>query len=142
MSREANKRLYMVGATPLDKNVEGVTHLARAVWYRGYKPSDDELKNLRVQLDDVGFRRVLCVLEMLSKFPVCKPETSSRLQSTAAAYLETLGMMGETRTPGRSSPSKRWGLPDDTVPVRQALLPLQTRTYADSTGKEHGLTVH
>ncbi|WP_148265923.1 hypothetical protein [Oceanimonas sp. GK1] len=134
------KRLYRVGLHPLGSALEDVKQLAYAVWYRGYQPTQTELERLRDVMTCEQFQRVLCVLELLSQYPVCYRENALYLQKLTHDFHSRL--MGDD-TPlalGRYSPSKRWGLKDTTASLRQALLPLQTRTYADATGRQHGLS--
>lgn len=133
------KRLYRVGSCPLELAVEDVKPLAEAVWYRGYRPSQAELDRLREVMPREAFLRVLCVLELLSQYPVCPHDTARALQQLTQHYHRQL-LGGEDRPlQGRYSPGKRWGLEDATTPLRKALLPMQTRTYADATGNRHGL---
>lgn len=135
------KRLYRVGSRPLELAVDDVKQLAEAVWYRGYRPTQAELVRLRDVMSREEFRRALCVLELLSQYPVCRRDTARQLQQLTRHFHRQLLGGDDTPTPGRYSPSKRWGLTDATAPLRKALLPLQTRTYADSTGHRHGLSV-
>lgn len=134
------KRLYRVGSRPLESVLDDVKQLAEAVWYRGYRPTQVELERLRGVMSREEFQRALCVLELLSQYPVCRRDTARHLQQlTRHFHRELLGQDGPP-VRGRYSPSKRWGLTDATGPVRKALLPLQTRTYADATGHPHGLS--
>lgn len=135
------KRLYRVGSRPLELAVDDVKQLAEAVWYRGYRPTQAELVRLRDVMSREEFRRALCVLELLSQYPVCRRDTARQLQQLTRHFHRQLLGGDDTPTQGRYSPSKRWGLTDATAPLRKALLPLQTRTYADSTGHRHGLSV-
>lgn len=135
------KRLYRVGSRPLELAVDDVKQLAEAVWYRGYRPTQAELVRLRDVMSREEFRRALCVLELLSQYPVCRRDTARHLQQLTRYFHRQLLGGDDTLTQGRYSPSKRWGLTDATAPLRKALLPLQTRTYADSTGHRHGLSV-
>lgn len=135
------KRLYRVGSRPLELAVDDVKQLAEAVWYRGYRPTQAELVRLRDVMSREEFRRALCVLELLSQYPVCRRDTARQLQQLTRYFHRQLLGGDDTPTQGRYSPSKRWGLTDATAPLRKALLPLQTRTYADSTGHRHGLSV-
>ena len=135
------KRLYRVGSRPLEQAVDDVKRLADAVWYRGYRPTQAELGWLRYVMSREEFQRALCVLELLSQYPVCRRDTARHLQQLTRHFHRQLLGDDDTPTQGRYSPGKRWGLTDATVPLRKALLPLQTRTYADSTGHRHGLSV-
>lgn len=132
--------LYRVGVTPLESSVNDVKQLADDVWYQGYRPSRVELERLRPVLPNEGFQRLLCVLELLSQYPVCPRDTARHLQQlTRRFHWLLLGDNGNEPVQGRYSPSKRWGLTEKTTPLRKALLPMQTRTYADATGHKHGL---
>ncbi|PWV71505.1 hypothetical protein [Halomonas sp. A11-A] len=134
------KRLYRVGSRPLELAVEDVKQLAEVVWYRGYRPTQAEMDRLRDVMSREEFQRALCVLELLSQYPVCRRDTARHLQQlTRHFHRQLLGGDG-IPTQGRYSPSKRWGLNDATAPLRKALLPMQTRTYADATGHRHGLS--
>ncbi len=135
-----HKRLYRVGSRPLEYVVDDVKKLAEAVWYRGYRPTQAELEELSVVMPREAFQRTLCVLELLSQYPVCRQDVARHLQQLTRLFHQQL--MGNDNTPplGRYSPSKRWGLSDTTVPLRKALLPLQSRHYADATGHRHGLS--
>ncbi|WP_458526448.1 hypothetical protein [Onishia taeanensis] len=135
------KRLYRVGSGSLEQVLDDVKQLAEAVWYRGYQPTQEELERLRGVMPRVDFQRTLCVLELLSQYPVCRSDTARRLQQLTRVYHRQLLGGDDTLTQGRYCPSKRWGLNDATGPLREALLPLQTRTYADATGHRHGLSV-
>ena len=134
------KRLYRVGSRPLESAVDDVKQLAEAVWYRGYRPTGGELERLRDVMPREEFQRALCVLELLSQYPVCRRDTARHLQQLTRHFHRQL--LGDDDTPaqGRYSPSERWGLTETTAPLRKALLPLQTRTYADATGHRHGLS--
>lgn len=134
------KRLYRVGTRPLEHAVDDVKPLAEAVWYRGYRPTQVELERLSDVMPREAFQRTLCVLELLSQYPVCRRDTARHLQQLTQHFHQQLLGSGDTPTQGRYSPSKRWGLSDATAPLRQALLPMQTRTYADATGHKHGLS--
>lgn len=134
------KLLYRVGSRPLESNVDGVKQLAKTVWYRGYRPKRRELEYLHQQMPHEQFQRTLCVLELLSQYPVCPRDTALLLQELTRDFHQQLLSNNETPLQGRYSPSKRWGLGDTTTPLRKALLPLQTRTYADATGHRHGLS--
>ncbi len=134
------KRLYRVGSRPLESTVDDVKQLAEAVWYRGYRPKQNELEYLCTQMPHEQFQRTLCVLELLSQYPVCPRDTAQLLQKLTRRFHQQLLNSNDTPLQGRYSPSKRWGLGDTTTPLRKALLPLQTRTYADSTGHRHGLS--
>ena len=134
------KRLYWVGVTPLESSVNDVTALADDIWYQGYRPAQEELEQLRPVLPPEGFQRLLCVLELLSQYPVCPRDTARHLQElTRDFHRLLLGDNGDAPVQGRYSPSKRWGLAEKTTPLRKALLAMQTRAYADSTGLDHGL---
>lgn len=130
--------LRQVGAFPLDATLEDVKELAETIWYQGYMPSDTELDQVRGHLSREGFQRLLCVLELLSQYPVCPRDSARRLQRLAGFYHALL--LGNESKPaqGRYSPSKRWQISDQTTVLRKALLPIQTRSYADSTGASHG----
>lgn len=134
------KRLYRVGSRPLECAVDDVKQLAEAVWYRGYCPRRAELERLRDVMSSEEFQRTLCVLELLSQYPVCRRDTARHLQQLTRQFHRQLLGNDNTPTQGRYSPSKRWGLTDTTAPLRKALIPLQTRTYADATGHRHGLS--
>ncbi|MEQ5801249.1 hypothetical protein [Halomonas sp. H10-9-1] len=134
------KRLYRVGSRPLELAVDDVKQLAEAVWYRGYRPTLAELDRLRDVMSREEFQRALCVLELLSQYPVCRRDTARYLQQLTRHFHRQLLGSDDTPTQGRYSPSKRWGLRDATAPLRKALLPMQTRTYADATGHRHGLS--
>lgn len=134
------KRLYRVGSRPLESTVDDVKQLAEAVWYRGYRPTEVELDQLCDVMPREEFQRTLCVLELLSQYPVCRRDTACYLQQLTQRFHRQLLGNDDTPTQGRYSPSKRWGLTDTTAPLRKALLPLQTRTYADTTGHRHGLS--
>ncbi|GEN29698.1 hypothetical protein HVA01_33440 [Halovibrio variabilis] len=135
-----NKQLYRVGSCPLESAVEEVKKLAESVWYKGYQPTWRELETLRSAMTDKEFQRSLCVLEMLSQYPVCRRDTALHLQQMTRRFHQQLLGGDDAPTLGRYSPAKRWGLTDATTSLRKALLPLQTRTYADSTGYRHGLS--
>ena len=134
------KRLYRVGLQSLERAVDEVSKLAEAVWYRGYRPSREELEQLRSAMTRETFLRSLCVLELLSQYPVCQRDTARYLQQVTRQFHDQLVGKDDTPVQGRYSPSKRWGLTETTAPLRKALLPLQTRAYADSTGHRHGLS--
>lgn len=134
------KQLYCVGSRPLESAVEEVKKLAESVWYKGYQPSQEELELLRGVMPCEDFQRMLCVLELLSQYPVCRRETARYLQQLTQHYHRQLLGSDDTPTQGRYSPSRRWGLNDATSPLRKALLPLQNRAYADATGRRHGLS--
>lgn len=134
------KRLYRVGSRPLEFAVDDVKQLAEAVWFRGYRPTLAELERLCGVMPREDFQRTLCVLELLSQYPVCRRDTARHLQQLTRYFHQQLLGSDDTPVQGRYSPSKRWGLSDATAPLRKALLPLQTRTYADATGHRHGLS--
>jgi hypothetical protein len=117
-----------------------VKQLAEAVWYGGYRPTQAELDRLCGVMPRENFQRALCVLELLSQYPVCRRDTARHLQLLTRHFHRQLLGNDDTPTQGRYSLSKRWGLRDATAPLRKALLPLQTRTYADATGHRHGLS--
>ncbi|WP_154045246.1 hypothetical protein [Vreelandella subglaciescola] len=117
-----------------------VKQLAEAVWYRGYCPTLEELEGLRRTADRQQFQRMLCVLELLSQYPVCQSKTARHLQMLTEQFHAQLFGAVTRPTHGRYSPSRRWGLDETSGPLRKALLPLQTRTYADATGRTHGLS--
>lgn len=132
--------LCQVGALPLDATLEDVKELADVVWYQGDCPTKAELDLVRPQLSREGFQRLLCVLELLSQYPVCPRETARHLQEVTRHFHRLLLGDGGFPAQGRYSPSKRWQINDQTHVLRKALLPIQTRTYADSTGKRHGFS--
>ena len=135
-----HKQLYRVGARPIESAVEDIKKLADSIWYKGYRPTWRELETLATAMPHEQFQRSLCVLEMLSQYPVCHRDTALDLQQMTQRYHQQLLGKDEVLTPGRYSPSKRWGLSDTTVSLRKALLPLQTRTYADKHSRFHGLS--
>lgn len=135
------KRLYRVGSRPLEFAVDDAKQLAEAVWFRGYRPTQAELERLCGVMPREDFQRTLCVLELLSQYPVCRRDTARHLQQLTRHFHQQLLGGDSTPTQGRYSPSKRWGLIDATAPLRKALLHLQTCTYAESTGHRHGLSV-
>lgn len=132
--------LHWVGSRPFEQAVDDVKQLAGAVWYRGYRPTREELEALRDEMPLKAFQRTLCVLELLSQYPVCRQNTARHLQQLTRLFHRQLLGGDDTPSQGRYSPSQRWGLSETTTPLRKALLPLQTRTYADSTGHPHGLS--
>ncbi|SHM25584.1 hypothetical protein [Vreelandella subglaciescola] len=136
----SNSWLYRAGKQPFDRSVSDVKQLAEAVWYRGYCPTSEDLEDLWRTVDRQQFQRMLCVLELLSQYPVCQRKTARHLQMLTGQFHERLFGHVEKPTQGRYSPSKRWGLSEKTGALRKALLPLQTRTYADATGRDHGLS--
>ncbi|MEA2120064.1 hypothetical protein [Halovibrio sp. HP20-50] len=135
-----NKQLYRVGSRPLESAVEDVKKLAESIWYKGYRPTWGEVETLRSAMTHEEFQRSLCVLEMLSQYPVCPRDTALHLQQMTRRFHRQLLGGDDAPTQGRYSPGKRWGLTDNTTSLRKALLPLQTRTFADSTGHRHGLS--
>lgn len=135
-----NSWLYRAGQQPFDRSVSEVKQLAEAVWYRGYCPTSEDLEDLRRMANRQQFQRMLCVLELLSQYPVCQRKTARYLQVLTEQFHGQLFGAVIRPTQGRYSPSKRWGLNETTGPLRKALLPLQTRTYADATGRTHGLS--
>ncbi|UZJ45351.1 hypothetical protein OOT55_04650 [Marinimicrobium sp. C6131] len=136
-----HKRLYRVGSYPLESVVDEVKQLADAVWYRGYSPTQEELSWLGDVMPSEHFQRTLCVLELLSQYPVCRRETARHLQKLTGQFHQKLFVGTDNKPPqGRYSPSKRWGLNDSTKSLRKALLPMQTRSFADATGRRHGLS--
>lgn len=133
------KRLYRVGAIPLESSVDDVKELADEIWYQGSRPTREELEQLRPVLTSEGFQRLLCVLELLSQYPVCPRDTARHLQQlTRHFHRLLLGNNNDAPVQGRYSPGKRWGLTERTTSLRKVLLPMQTRTYADSTGHNQG----
>lgn len=133
--------LCQVGALPMDATLEDVKELAEVVWYQGDYPAKSDLDLVRPHLSREGFQRLLCILELLSQYPVCPRETARHLQEVTRHFHQLL--LGDRGSPvqGRYSPSKRWQINDQTNALRKALLPIQTRTYADSTGKRHGFSI-
>ncbi|MGP9768346.1 hypothetical protein ACT3UM_21740 [Halomonas sp. AOP13-D3-9] len=134
-----HKLLYQVGARSLENAVEDVKQLAETIWYKGYQPTWAELETLRSVVPLEAFQRSLCVLELLSQYPVCRRDTARHLQQLTSRYHQLLGG-DDVLAQGRYSPSKRWGLADTTISLRKALLPLQTRIYADAKAHRHGLS--
>jgi hypothetical protein len=132
--------LCQIGALPLDATVEDIKELAEVVWYQGGYPTKADLDQVRPYLSRQGFQRLLCVLELLSQYPVCPRETARHLQDLTRYFHRLLLGDGVLPVQGRYSPSKRWQINDQTHVLRKALLPIQTRTYADSTGKRHGFS--
>lgn len=133
-------RLHRVGITSLDSSVSEVKELATEIWYQGYRPVRAELERLRSDLPPEGFQRLLCVLELLSQYPVCPRDTARHLQQLTGYFHRLIfGDNGDGPVQGRYSPGKRWGLAESTASLRKELLPLQTRTYADSMTLNHGL---
>ncbi|WP_409523345.1 hypothetical protein [Nitrincola sp. MINF-07-Sa-05] len=130
--------LVGVARQPLQYMPEDVIKLAQQLWFQESEPSDTVLEVLAVRLNDHEFRRVLCVLEMLSQYPVCKTKTAKRLQRLTEKYHLKLFGNEPNQLSGRYSPSKRWHLKDETSALRQALLPLQTRTFAFNQKSSHG----
>ncbi|QTF94177.1 hypothetical protein [Halomonas sp. BM-2019] len=100
------KRLYRVGSRPLDGAVDDVKALAEAVWFRGYRPMRVELEQLRGVMSREEFQRALCVLELLSQYPVCRRETARYLQQLARHFHPELLGNDDTPVQGRYSPSK------------------------------------
>ncbi len=134
------KLLYRVGTRSLDSVVEDVKQLAEIIWYKGYQPTWAELETLRADMPSEAFRRTLCVLELLSQYPVCRRDVAQHLQQLTRRYHRQLLVDSDVRPQGRYSPGNRWGLTDTTILLRKALLPIQTRTYADSKRDRHGLS--
>tara|TARA_R110001599_G_scaffold66630_1_gene188357 strand:- start:343 stop:771 length:429 start_codon:yes stop_codon:yes gene_type:complete len=134
------KLLYRVGAHSLEIAVDDVKQLADSIWYKGYRPTWAELEILRLEMPCEAFQRSLCVLELLSQYPVCRRDTAQHLQRLTRQYHHQLIGHDNVLPQGRYSPSKRWGLTDTTTSLRKALLPLQTRIYADSKKHRHGLS--
>ena len=132
--------LCQVGALPLDATVENIKELAEVVWYEGDYPTKADLDLVRSSLSCEGFQRLLCVLELLSQYPVCPRETARHLQKLTRYFHQLLLGDGVLPVQGRYSPSKRWQINDQTNVLRKALLPIQTRAYADSTGRKHGFS--
>ena len=132
--------LCQVGELPLDATLEDIKELAEAVWYQDDCPTEAELDLVRSHLSREGFQRLLCVLELLSQYPVCPRETARHLQELTQYFHRLLLGDGGPPAQGRYSPSKRWQINDQTHVLRKALLPIQTRAYADSTGERHGFS--
>jgi hypothetical protein len=130
--------LYRTGKHSFEQSVREAQRLAEAVWYQGYCPTLADLNGVQRRLERQQFQRVLCALELISQYPVCQRRAARHIQVlTEQFHMALLGP--DTRpTRGRYSPSKRWRLNEKTGPLRKALLPLQTRTYADTTGRTHG----
>lgn len=133
-------RLYRVAQQPLEQSLDSLTYLAEAVWYHGYVPTTRELKGLQRAVEQEQLQRALCALELISQYPVCQRKMARHLQALTGQFHEQLFGPDTRPTQGRYSPSLRWGLKERTGPLRKALLPLQTRTYADATGRTHGLS--
>lgn len=132
--------LYVIASQPLQRSVSDVKVLAEAIWYDGFRLSRQDLEEVGSSLDRHSLHRLLCVLELLSQYPVCPQDTARELQRMTREFHDELPGVEPLPVHGRYSPSKRWGLAESTLPLRRALLPLQTRTYADSTSKHHGLS--
>jgi len=133
-------RLFRAGSQPLEQVVDEVVNLAEAIWYQGYCPSKEELEQLSSAMPLEAFLRTLCVLEMVSQYPVCQADRAKYLQQLTRQFHDRLLGSDEVPRHGRYSPSSRWGLAEPTLQIRKALLPLQTRTHADATGYHHGLS--
>ena len=133
--------LYRVGTTPLEKANEDAKSLAELLWFTDYRPTMPELTQVRSEMASEEFQRLLCVLELLSQYPVCPRDKAARLQQLTRRFHSLLLGNKGPQPRGRYSPSKRWKLSDKTEAFRKALLPMQTRTYADSTGRHHGLSI-
>lgn len=114
-----HKWLYRVGLRPLELAVDDVKQLADAVWYRGYCPSKEELEQLCGVMPPEACKRTLCVLELLSYYPVCPRATARYLQQLTQKFHRQLLGNEDTPTEGRYSPSQRWGLTDTTAPLRK-----------------------
>lgn len=135
---DTQELLYRIGAFPLDVTLGDAKELAEAIWYQGYCPTKAEFDLVRLNLPREGFRRLLCVMELLSQYPVCQRDTARHLQHLTKHFHHLLLGGGHVLVQGRYSPSKRWGITDSTVALRKALLPMQTRSYADSVGAHNG----
>ena len=131
--------LAAVGSSSLESAASEVSALAEAIWYQGYRPAQGDLEALAHGLDSQSFKRTLCVLELLSQYPVCPRSTAKELQQLTQRFHKKYSSTGISEpTKGRYSPSERWGLDETTGPIRQILLPIQTRAYASSKGSLHG----
>lgn len=133
-------QLYKVALSSLALDEQHALALAELVWYEGYTPTAEEFDRLESMLTTEQFARVLCVLELLGQYPVCPTTTAIELQKTTNIFHQGLSEQFMPSDNGRYSPSKRWGLKESTCKLRQALLALQTRFYADSSGKKHGFS--
>ena len=133
--------LALVGSSPLESATSEVLALAEAVWYQGYRPTQADLDSLARSVEHQSFKRTLCVLELLSQYPVCPRSTAKELQKLTQDFHVKYSSPGSSEAlKGRYSPSKRWGLAEATGPIRQSLLSIQTRSYAISKGGLHGFS--
>ena len=133
--------LALVGSCPLERATSEVLALAEAVWYQGYRPTQADLDALSCVVEPQSFKRTLCVLELLSQYPVCPRSTAKELQKLTQYFHAKYSSSGSSEAlKGRYSPSKRWGLAEATGPIRQSLLSIQTRSYASSRGGLHGFS--
>lgn len=131
-----------------DAGIDAVKELAIAVWYRGFVPTNSDLETIRQQIPQrtsendtsISFLRLLYVLELLSLFPVCRDVTAKHLQTMTDEWQAKVVGIGSAdgSTVSHQQASVRWKLPEPTGLLRQALLPLQTRHFADTMGGDHG----
>ncbi len=90
--------LYRVGTTPLEKANEDAKSLAELLWFTEYRPTMPELNQVRSEITSEEFQRLLCVLELLSQYPVCPRDKAVRLQQlTRRFHSLLLGDKGHSR---------------------------------------------
>ena len=140
--------VLQVAIQPLDSDagIDAVKELAIAVWYRGFVPTNTDLETIRQQVskptshcsDETSFLRLLCVLELLSLFAVCKREAASELQWLTERFHSELVEESPLCRTGRYNAGQRWRLAEPINRLQDALLPLQTRHFADTMGGGHG----
>lgn len=126
--------LALVGSSPLESATSEVLALAEAVWYQGYRPTQADLDSLARSVEPQSFKRTLCVLELLSQYPVCPRSTAKELQKLTQDFHAKYSSPGSSEAlKGRYSPSmKQLVLLDNPFcPFKPALMRSLRVVYMD-----------
>ena len=117
---------------------EALLELAHAVWYTGCRISERDLENLAAETDPKTLKRVLCLLELISTFPVCPLEAAKDILYATKKMHSIVIDQAESKQLVQCGFSERWDVQDNISRLGHALLPYQTRHYASTQGRLHG----
>lgn len=117
---------------------EALLELAHAVWYKGCQISERDLESLVAETDTETLKRTLCILELITMFPVCPRGTTKTLQCAIGKKHSDIIEQHESKALPHCKLDIRWEIQDNIPHLLRTLLPFQRRHYASSQGQKHG----
>jgi hypothetical protein len=112
--------------------------LAHAVWYQGCQITECDLQSLVAETDSETLKRTLCILELITMFPVCPQDTAKTLFRAIGKMHSVIIEQHESKALPHCKLDVRWETQENIPRLGHVLLPYQTRHYASTQGRQHG----